>query len=136
MNEPIQLRMNETIEDAIKDDVTSIGGPKQAAHHFFPDKTPDQGAAYIRAWSLPDRSERPEPSQLFLLIELARAKVGVSECARFMEQRLNCRMEWLNPEDEKARLQREFITAVEHLNTIQRRIEQNEQRPSLRAAQR
>lgn len=128
------MRMNETIEDAIKDDVKVLGGPKEAAKHFFPDKTPDQGAATLRAWSLATRDERPEPSQLFLLMELSKARAGYSECARFMEHRLNCRIEWLHPEDEKARLQRQFVSAVENLALIQQRLDQNEQRVGNRSA--
>lgn len=128
MEAPHQFRFNESIEDAIGDDVKSLGGPKTAAKHFYPDLTPDQGAAILRAWALANRAESPSPSQLFLLVELSKAKVGFSECARYQEHRLNCRIEWLHPEDEKARLQREFVNAVERLNSIQQRLEQNEQR--------
>lgn len=125
--------MNESVEEAIGDDVKALGGPKKVAGTFFPDKTPDQGAATLRAWALESRAEEPSPSQLFLLMDLAKSKVGFSECARFMEQRLNCRIEWLNPEDERARLHREFVTAVDRLVNLQTRIEQSDER-SLRAA--
>lgn len=126
--------MLETVEDAIKDDVAVLGGPKEAARHFFPDKSPDQGAAILRAWALENRSERPSPSQFLMLIELARTSdAGVSECARFFEQRLVCRIEWLSPEDEQRRHEREFIEAVTRLEQIQERIVRNQQRePSLK----
>jgi len=126
--EPEQLRMNECVEDAIMGDLKVLGGPKVAAGLFFPTRTPDQGAALLRAWGNPNRIEEPSPEEFFRLIELARTKIGFSECARYMEQRLNCTIEFRNPEDERARLQQQFVNAVAVLNSIQRRLEQNEQR--------
>jgi hypothetical protein len=120
--------MNESVEEAIADDIKALGGPKPAAGHFFADKTPDQGAATLRAWSIEGRAERPSPSQLLLLMELARKRVGYSEIGRFMEQRLNCRIEFLTPEDEQAKLQREYIAAVNRLQSLANRIEINGQR--------
>lgn len=126
--EPHQIRMNETIEEAIADDIKVLGGPKAVAGVFYADRTPEQGAALIRPWCLPHRDEEPSPSQLLLLIEMARKKAGFSEIARFIEQRLSCRIQWLDPEDEQSRLQREFVNAVERLHSIQTRIERNDQR--------
>lgn len=120
--------MNETIEEAIADEIKALGGPKQVAGVFYADKTPEQGAALIRPWCLPNRPEEPSPSQLLLLIEMAKAKQGYSEIARFIEQRLSCRIQWLDPEDEQARLHREFVNAVDRLESIQKRMERNDTR--------
>jgi hypothetical protein len=126
--EPQQLRINDNEFDAIGDDIKALGGPKQAAGIFFPTRTPDQGAATMRAWSNSNRAEEPDFGQLMVLIEEARKRVGFSEVARYMEQRLNCRMEFLSPEDEKARLQQQYIAAVNTLQSLAARIERNEGR--------
>lgn len=123
--EPQQLRMNDNEFDAIGDDIKALGGPKVAAAIFFPTKTPDQGAATLRAWANQNRDEEPDFGQLMLLIEESRRRVGFSEVARYMEQRLNCRMEFMSPEDERARLQREYVAAVNVLVSVAARIERN-----------
>jgi hypothetical protein len=120
--------MNDNEFDAIGDDIKALGGPKVAAGIFFPTKTPEQGAATLRAWANPTRQEEPDFGQLCTLIEEARKRVGFSEVARYMEQRLNCQIQFLTPEDEQAKLQREYIAAVNKLASLQTRIELNQGR--------
>jgi hypothetical protein len=126
--EPNQLRMNDNEFDAISDDLKILGGPKAAAGIFFPTRTPDQGAATLRAWANPNRDEEPDFGQLMTLIEEARKRAGYSEVARYMEQRLNCRIEFLSPEDEKARLQQAYVQAVGVLRSLSDRIDRVEGR--------
>jgi hypothetical protein len=120
-----QLRINDNEFDAIGDDIKAIGGLKQAAGLFFPTRTPDQGAATLRSWSNPNRAEEPDFGQLMVLIEEARKRAGYSEVARYMEQRLNCRIEFLSPEDERARLHKQYADAVADLKRIAERLEIN-----------
>lgn len=120
--------MNDNEFDAISDDIRAMGGHKAAAGIFFPTRTPDQGAATLRAWCNPNRQEEPDFGQLMVLIESAKQRVGYSEVMRHMEMRLNCRVEFLSPEDEKAKLQRQFASAVEVIQTIAKRLEINEGR--------
>lgn len=126
--EPQQIRINDNEFDAISDDLKALGGPKQAAGIFFPSRTPDQGAATLRAWTNPNRAEEPDFGQLMTLIELAKQRAGYSEVARYMEQRLNCRIEFLSPDDEKARLQQQFVAAVAAVQSLAKRLEINEGR--------
>src|ERR1700722_10898179 len=97
---PHQYRLNETVQDAIHDDVKALKGAKVVAEMFYPEMNPETAAGIIRAWSLPSRRERPTPDQLFLLIEKTQREVGVSEVARYMESRLGIRITWLEPQDE------------------------------------
>lgn len=96
----------ECVEDAIKDDINALGGPKKAAEIFFRDKTVDQGAAYLRAWSNAERSERPSPSQYILLKKLAH-EAGSHACELYEEQELSVRVTHVEPEDELQRIERE-----------------------------
>jgi hypothetical protein len=123
-----QIRMNETIHEAISDDIKVLGGPKAAAAIFFVAKTPDRAADTLRAWCNPSRAEEPSADELFLLIDKARQRVGFSEVARYIEHRLNCRMEFLSPEDERARLQRQFVDAVATVQSLVKRLEVNDSR--------
>ena len=120
--------MNDNEFDAISDDIRAMGGHKVAAGVFFPTRTPDQGAATLRAWCNPNRQEEPDFGQLMMLIEGAKQCAGYSAVMRHMEQRLNCRVEFLSPEDEKAKLQRQFVSAVEVMQQLAKRLEVNEGR--------
>jgi hypothetical protein len=126
--EPQQIRFNDNEFDAIGDDIKALGGAKQAAGVFFPTRTPDQGAATLRAWTNPNRGEEPDFGQLMMLIEQSRQRAGYSAVARYMEQRLNCRIEFLSPEDERARLQKQFVDAVGVFQSLAKRLEINEGR--------
>lgn len=97
----------ECIEDAIADDIKALGGPKKAAEIFFPDKTIDQGAALLRAWSNSDRAERPSPSQYILLKGKAKEQNSFA-CVLYEEQTLSCKVTWVEPEDELTALLREW----------------------------
>lgn len=125
---PTQIRMNDSWEDAIADDVKLLGGVKPAAELMFPNKSPARGEDTIRAWMNPSRAEEPSPGELARLIREAKKEAGYSNVARFFEGELNCRIEFLSPEDEKAQLQREYIRAVEALRSLTDRIDRNEQR--------
>lgn len=125
MNVPHQHRMNETEKEAIADDIKALGGPKVAAGVLQPGKSPARGEDLMRAWGNPSRQEEPSLDEIIQLIEAAKGRVGFSEVARYIEQRLNCRIEFLTPEDEQARLQREYIAAVNRLKSLADRIEIN-----------
>jgi hypothetical protein len=97
----------ECVEDAIKDDILALGGPKKAAEIFFPDKTVEQGAALLRAWSNPERLERPSPSQYILLKARARDANSFA-CVQYEEQTLSCKVTWIDPVAEQDQLDREI----------------------------
>jgi hypothetical protein len=123
-----QLRFNETEKEAIADDVKALGGPKPAAALLHPGKSPERGADLMRAWSNPSRQEEPSLDEIIQLVELARARAGYSEIIRYIEQRLNCRIEFLTIEDERARLQKQFVDAVGIVQSLAKRLEINEGR--------
>jgi hypothetical protein len=120
--------LNETEKEAIADDIKALGGPKQAAGLLQPGKSPARGEDLMRAWGNSARAEEPSLDELIQLIEAARSRVGFSEVSRYIEQRLNCRIEFLSPDDERARLQQQFISAVETMQSLAKRLEINEGR--------
>ncbi len=124
-DEPRQMRFNETEKEAIADDIKVLGGPKPAAAQLHPGKSPERGADLMRAWANPSRQEEPSLDEIIQLIELARAKAGYSEIIRYIEQRLNCRIEFLTIEDERARLQKQFVDAVGIVQSLAKRLEIN-----------
>lgn len=125
-----QLRFNETEKEAISDDIKSLGGPKPAAALLQPGKSPERGADLMRAWANPSRQEEPSLDEIIQLIELARKRAGYSEVVRYIEQRLNCRVEFLTVEDERARLQRAYVDAVQQVVQLGKRLELNSERAS------
>jgi hypothetical protein len=122
-DDPRQLRFNETEKEAIADDIKALGGPKPAAAVLQPGKSPERGADLMRAWANPSRQEEPSLDEIIQLVEAARARAGYSEVIRYIEQRLNCRVEFLTVEDEIAKLQRECIAATEQQTRNAERME-------------
>lgn len=58
--------------DAARDAVKAIGGPKKVGPMIWPDKTPDAAARHLSDCLNPGRPERLSPSQLLMLMRLAR----------------------------------------------------------------
>lgn len=123
----------ECVEDAIGDDIKALGGPKKAASIFFPDKTVEQGAALLRAWSNAERSERPSPSQYIMLKAKAREQDSFA-CVLYEEQTLGCKVIWIEPEDELQRIERENNELLKAISRRMERAEQLRSRTNLRIA--
>lgn len=69
MNDPL---LYEDELDAARDAVKHLGGAKKVAPQIWPDKAPDTAARYLLDCLNPARAERLSPSQLLLLMRLAR----------------------------------------------------------------
>lgn len=110
---------HDSIEDALRDVIQAAGGPKVVACLLWPDKTPDAAHRLLLACLNEERPERFNPGHLFLLLRIGREKgchAGMSYLASECGYQPPIPME---PEDEKARLQREYIDAVNRLERIQ-----------------
>lgn len=124
MNHPAQgqLAIYEDETDALRELVRSLGGTKDVGHKLRPDLTPERAGAWLKDCLNPDRPERLQPSQLFHLFRLGRS-AGVDGPAQFILGNAGYQLVPMEPEDEKARLQREYIEAVATLRRISDRLE-------------
>lgn len=118
-----QALFHEDVYEALRVDVSAIGGAKRVGSMLWPEKTADKAGEHLNNCLNTARPEKLDPEQVILIKREAK-KVG-SFAAVFFE----CGEVGLShptpiePEDEHAILQREFITATKHMDTIMKRFE-------------
>lgn len=113
---------HESIEDALREVIQVSGGPKVVACQLWPDKAPDAAHRTLLACLNEDRQERFSPGQLAQLLRIGRSK-GCHTAMNFLAS--DCgysHPQPIEPEDERARLQREYIEAVNRLSKLQAEI--------------
>ena len=114
----------EDIWDAIRTDVMAAGGWKAVGHALHPKKTPPAAAEFLKCQVNPSRNEKLDAEEIALIKKLAKAKnsfaIHYFEC----DQLGMTRGSPIEPEDEMAKLKKDYINAVEFMATIQKRMEQ------------
>jgi sugar phosphate isomerase/epimerase len=126
--------IHETIHDAIREAIQTLGGFKKVGAMLWPENGVEHAAGHLRDCLNPERRERLTPEQVDLIGRMAR-EAGCHAIATYF-----CRS-WgyadpvpIQPEDEVARMQREFIEATQRLAELAARIEKTQARASLRVA--
>jgi hypothetical protein len=112
----------EDILDAIRDDMGAIGGPKVLAAMLYPEKPQEAAVRLLLDCLNRDRSQRLNPDQLQLVIREARKAGSFCTIAFICDDAHMTRPVPVEPDDEKARLQREFIGAVDKLEQIKQQL--------------
>lgn len=113
----------EDIFEALRTDVMALGGAKKVGAMLWPEKTADKAGELLNNCLNRDRAEKLDLEQT-LLIKRAAKSVG-SYATLFFE----CddagftRPHPVEPEDEAAKLQREFIEAAKRMEQMTARIE-------------
>lgn len=129
----------ESINDALIECVKVLGGSKVVGPMLWPEKAADAAQRTLLDCMNPDRPNRLNPEQVVLLLRKAR-QVGRHETVEWLMGDLGYTKPIpIDPRDEVAELQRQFIAATQTLGGMAARIQElNEQlaaaRPTLRAA--
>lgn len=113
----------ETLNDALDAVVKACGGAKAVACKMWPEKTPDAAHRLLLACLNEGRVEKLSPEHVMFLLRMGRERnchVAINylnrECGYSDPQPVD-------PDDEKARLQREFIEAQRAMQTLASRME-------------
>lgn len=118
--EPLFL---EDVNEAIKALVQALGGPKKVGLLLRPELTLDGASTWLRDCMNPDRRERLSPEQLILLMKLGR-QANCNVLAAFLMGEAGYQEPHpLEPVDEYAELQREFIKYAKAQEAIAARLE-------------
>lgn len=113
----------EDINDAFNEVVRTCGGAKVVACKLWPEKAPDAAHRLLLACLNESRIERLSPEHVLLLLKMGREKgchAGMNFIARDVGYDDPKPVE---PEDERARLQREFIEAQKAMQMLAGRME-------------
>jgi hypothetical protein len=115
--------MHETINDALREVVQSAGGFKVVAVRLWPDMPPDHAAGKLRDCVNSDRREHLTPGQVCLLLKIGR-DAGCHAAMHFMARYAGyADPQPIEPEDERAALQREYVEAAKSMARMAERIE-------------
>lgn len=112
----------DTYEDAIRDCVTALGGNKVVGNMLWPAMPADDAGRKLSHCLNTEKREKLDLGELRLIRQAAR-KVGVHILAHYEARDAGyTEPQPINPEDESAQLQREFIASVKALEALQSRM--------------
>lgn len=116
---------HETFQDALKDCVRALGGAKTVGHAMRPEKTIDEARKWLLNALDDGRAEKLSPDQVIWILREAR-KVGChSGTAYVLRECGYADPQPLEPQDERAALQREFVQHSKALQALAARIERS-----------
>lgn len=124
MDEAMQQSLyHETLQDALNDVVKVMGGPKQVGALLWPEKAADDAGRLLRHCLDTDRNEKLSLEQLLLLLRMGREK-GVHAAMTFLARESGYQDPIaLEPEDERAKLMRDFVEAQKHMARMAKQME-------------
>jgi glutamyl/glutaminyl-tRNA synthetase len=113
----------ESLTEALKATVASVGGAKFVASSLWPEKSLEEANRHLLDCLNPDRAARLDPEKLLLLLKLARAKGVHLAMTWILEDVGYAAPQPIEPEDQEAEQQRQFISAVERLEALAKRMD-------------
>lgn len=113
----------ETSNDALDACVKACGGAKVVACRLWPDKTPDAAHRLLLACLNESRAEKLNPDQVIFVLKIARERGFHGGMNYFTREAGYEDPKPMEPEDERARLQREFIEAQKSMQRLADRME-------------
>lgn len=120
----------DTLGTSLSAVIVALGGNKRAGSLLWPSLPADDAGRKLAHCMNPDKREKLSPDELVRLLKAAR-QVGCHTAMAYLARELGyADPQPVEPEDERAALQREYIAAVKTLAAITTRIERN----GLRAA--
>jgi hypothetical protein len=113
----------ESLNDALIECVKACGGSKKVGHTLWPGKAVDAAQRHLLACLNEDKPERLCPDDLLHLLRLARG-VGCHAGVEYIAAALGyAPPQPIEPEDERAQLQRQFVQGVGELAKLADKLE-------------
>lgn len=122
MNPQSSLFM-ESMEEAVRDCVNALKGPKAVGVMLWPSMKADLAGRRLNQCLDPERDEKLDLSEILVIAKRARS-VGCHSLMAYLAAELDYECKPVDPETEVQRLQREFIEAQRELSKLVARIEQ------------
>ena len=117
-----QVMFFDRIEDAVAAVVDCCGGRKKFASEMFPEKGARDAHNLLDAMLNPERRERFSPDQLLYVVRRGR-EAGCHAVMAYLAQEAGYAAPVpIDPKDQEAELQRQFVEAVGALQGIQQRL--------------
>lgn len=115
---------HESLTDALRDLVRALGGTKKVGAAMRPEKMPDEAGRWLNDCLNAERREHLTPEQLQWLLREGR-RIGCHAAMAYLNTDAGYGQPApVEPADELAELQKQFISATKGLNQMLNRIEQ------------
>lgn len=132
MNQPALF--HESINDALRELVMSLGGTKAMGSRMRPELPADHAGRWLNDCLNDSRREHLTPEQLMWLLAEGR-KAGIHGAMSYVNSGCGYSVPLpVDPEDERAKLQREYIEAARAMQHLAERIERTNTSPGPRLA--
>lgn len=115
--------MHESLNDALREAVQAIGGTKKVGCMLWPEMTADHASSRLRDCLNIDRREKLSPEQVEMIGSIGRQHGCHAIAAHLMRTMGYADPVPVEPEDELAKQQREFVAATQALMKMAERIE-------------
>lgn len=113
----------ESLADALREAVRACGGSKVVGCKLWPEKAPEAAGRLLQDCMNDNRAERLSPEQVLLLVRMARER-GCHAVMTYLARECGYADPVpVEPEDERAALQRQFVEASRAIAVIAERIE-------------
>lgn len=114
---------HETWADALRAVCEKCGGIKKVASQLRPNIGTDQAARLVSSWFNPDRPEKPDFDDIRAILRIGKQN-GCHLGKHWLDDDLGYqRSQPIEPRDELAELQRDYISAAKNMQRIAERIE-------------
>lgn len=113
----------ESMNDALIEAVKALGGSKQVGPMLWPEKAPDAAQRLLLDCLNPDRPAHLTPEQMVLVLRLARRRGHHDALGWLLADLGYAPTTPIEPRDEAAELQRQFVAATELLRDIGDRLQ-------------
>ena len=123
-NQP--MLWHEDIYEALSTDIQAMGGNKIVGSKFWPEKSPDKAGEHLANCLNRTRNEKLDPEQVIYIIKEARKVNSFSSIWFTADEGSFEKPQPIEPEDEVAKLQREFVEMGKAMQKIASQIELNQ----------
>lgn len=113
----------ESMTDAIREVVRACGGTKVVASRLWPEKAPEAAARILLDCLNESRAEKLSPDQVLMLARMGRERGCHAVMAFYAAECGYSAPVPIEPEDERAQLQREYVEAVKALSALTHRLD-------------
>lgn len=114
---------HEDVYEALRTDIMAAGGMKKVGHALRPKLSVNAAGEWLSSTLNRSRAEKLDPEDVLFIKAMARAAGSLAAVA-YDSSHLNLTMPTpIEPEDERAQLQREFNKSVSDLGQLAARIE-------------
>ncbi|WP_116364432.1 hypothetical protein [Parahaliea mediterranea] len=113
---------HEDIYGALGHVCSSLGGLKVVGYMLWPALSPDSAGRKLANCLNPERPENLKPEEVMQVLRAGREK-GVHSGMTYLADQCGYEARAIEPEDERARLQRDYIAATKAMADIAKRME-------------